>query len=142
MKKILLEGTISSGKTTLCQVLNGNDIECKKTMEIEVRDTIIDTPGEYLENRAFRKALYVASVECEMILFLQDASDDKFCYSPSIAQRFCIPVIGVVTKIDISTPEQIERARQLLELAGVSEIYEVSALTGEGIEKLKEILAD
>lgn len=140
MKKILLEGTISSGKTTLCETLNGSEVTAKKTMEIEVRDTIIDTPGEYLENRAYRKALFIASIEADAILFIQDASDEKFCYNPGIAQRFCIPVIGVITKIDIATEEQIQNARDLLNLAGVSEIYEVSSVTGEGIDELKKVL--
>ena len=54
MKRILLVGTIGCGKTTLCQALNGMALEYKKTQAIEVVNTTIDTPGEYLEKkRAF-----------------------------------------------------------------------------------------
>ena len=52
MKKILLVGQVSCGKTTLCQRLNGLDIVYQKTQALDVVHRTIDTPGEYLERRA------------------------------------------------------------------------------------------
>ena len=59
MKKILLVGSVSCGKTTLCQRLNGLVQDYKKTQAIEVVGKTIDTPGEYLERRSLFSALMV-----------------------------------------------------------------------------------
>ena len=61
MKKIILIGNVSCGKTTLCQYLNGQELSYKKTQALEVVRTTIDTPGEYLEHRSFLQALIVTS---------------------------------------------------------------------------------
>ena len=63
MKTLLLAGKTGSGKTTLTQVLNEEFVQYKKTQSIEVCENIIDTPGEYIENRFYYKALIVASVD-------------------------------------------------------------------------------
>lgn len=57
MKRIMLAGTVACGKTTLCQRLNGLEQTYKKTQSLEVVGTTIDTPGEYLEHRAFLRGL-------------------------------------------------------------------------------------
>ena len=53
MKRIILVGPTASGKTTLCQRLNGLEQVYKKTQAIEVVNCTIDTPGEHLEHRSF-----------------------------------------------------------------------------------------
>ena len=45
MKKILLIGTVSCGKTTLSQYLSGMELVYKKTQALDVIGTAIDTPG-------------------------------------------------------------------------------------------------
>ena len=60
-------------KTTLCQRLFQKELQYQKTQSIElVGGTAIDTPGEYVENRAFYRALVVSGVEADVILLLQD----------------------------------------------------------------------
>ena len=49
---------------------------------------------------------------------------------------FPVPVIGVVTKIDIATPKQIADAREMLEITGADPIFNISSYTGEGIPEL------
>ena len=51
MKKIILAGHVACGKTTLCQCLNGMEMQYKKTQALEVINTTIDTPGEYLQSK-------------------------------------------------------------------------------------------
>ena len=136
MKKVLLIGNVACGKTTLCQRINGMDRVYQKTQALQVVNTTIDTPGEYLEQRSFFQALVVTAVEADVALFLQDATGERFLYSPGQATAFPIPVVGVITKIDLASPKQIENARELLELAGASLTFPVSAVTGEGIDKL------
>lgn len=138
----MLIGTISCGKTTLCQRINGIKIDYQKTQAIEIINSTIDTPGEYLENRNFYKALVVTAVESDVILFLQAANDEKFRYSPGNAQMFPVPVVGVITKTDISTQKQIDNAVELLRLAGVEKIFFTSAITGDGVKELVNYLSE
>ena len=140
MKKILLVGHVACGKTTLCQRLNGETLSYKKTQALEVVHHTIDSPGEYLEHRSYLQALIVTSADVEAVLFLQDASQERFMYSPGLAFSFPVPVAGVITKIDAASAQQVEQARELLGLAGADPVFAISAVTGEGMEPLLEFL--
>ena len=142
MKKIILAGHVACGKTTLCQCLNGMEMKYKKTQALEVINTTIDTPGEYVERRSLFHALVVTSVEADQVLFVQDASQERFMFAPGQASAFPVPVAGVVSKADLATPEQIRQAVELLELAGASPVFVVRAHTGEGIDALRAFLED
>ena len=65
MKKLMLIGKVSCGKTTLCQYLTNQQMTYKKTQALTVTDNIIDTPGEYVERRQFYQALAVTSMGVE-----------------------------------------------------------------------------
>ncbi len=142
MKKIILVGHVACGKTTLCQRLNDMEMKYKKTQALEVIHKTIDTPGEYVERRSLFHALVVTSVEADQVLFVQDASQDRFMFAPGQSAAFPIPVAGVVSKADVATPQQVQQATELLELAGASPIFVVSAYTGQGIEELKQFLEE
>ena len=142
MKKILLVGNIACGKTTLCQRLNGLEQVYQKTQALEVVGRTIDTPGEYLEHRSFLQALVVTSVEVDLVLFVQDATQERFMFSPGQSASFPVPVIGVVSKVDAATSERVRMAGELLELAGAAPVFPVSARTGQGIEALAEYLRE
>ena len=132
MKKIILIGNVACGKTTICQYLNHMEIKYKKTQALEVYNTTIDTPGEYLENRGYLRSLMVTATETDQVVFVQDASRDQFFFSPGQSSAFTLPVAGVVTKIDIAT----------LQLAGADPIFKVSPMTGEGMEELVAFLEE
>ena len=140
MKKILLIGTVACGKTTLCQRLNGLVQEYKKTQALEVVNQTIDTPGEYLEHRSFLRGLMITSVDTEQVLFLLDPTAERYMYAQGQAASFPVPVAGVITKIDLATPQQLTQARELLELAGASPIFEICSLDGRGMEELTAFL--
>jgi len=142
MKKIMLVGHVACGKTTLCQRLNGLKQEYKKTQALEVINHTIDTPGEYLEHRSFMRSLTVTAVEADLVLFLQDATSERFLFSPGQSVAFPIPVIGVVTKTDIATKEQTAQAVELLELAGADPIFCISSISGDGMDALIDYLKD
>lgn len=133
-------GNIACGKTTLCQRLNGLEQTYKKTQALEVVGQTIDTPGEYLEHRSFLQALIVTSVEVDQVIFVQDATQERFMFSPGLASSFPVPVAGVVSKADVASQEQINRARELLALAGADPVFAVSACTGQGIRELVHFL--
>lgn len=138
MRKIMLIGRIGCGKTTLCQRLFGQELTYKKTQAIElVGGDAIDTPGEYVENRSFYRALTVTAVDADVILALQDCTDSESRFAPGLRAMFQKPLVGVITKMDQCTdPLEVERARTYLELAGAEPILCISSQTGEGIEAL------
>ncbi|XOS93529.1 EutP/PduV family microcompartment system protein [Brevibacillus laterosporus] len=66
-KIMMLVGRTGCGKTTLTQALMNTELSYRKTQMIETVENIIDTPGEYIENRNYYRALIVTSAECDLI---------------------------------------------------------------------------
>lgn len=142
MKRVILVGNVACGKTTLCQRLNGMKCSYKKTQALEIINHTIDTPGEYLEHRSFLRALIVTSVEADMVLFVLDPTQERYMFSPGLATSFPLPVAGIITKTELATEAQLKQSRELLELAGASPIFAVSAFTGDGIPELMDFLRE
>jgi ethanolamine utilization protein EutP len=136
MKRLMLIGSIGCGKTTLMQRLQGKQHEYAKTQTIGISEGIYDTPGEYMDSLFFKSALRQTSAEVDLVVFMQAANQEMQKIPPTFTTFFTKPSIGVISKIDIATPKQIQHARHLLELTGVTEIYEVSSMTGEGYDAL------
>ena len=66
-RRIILIGRSTAGKTTLCQRINHEELQYHKTQTVQiVNQSMIDTPGEYLERRYFRGCL----------LYTSDAADE------------------------------------------------------------------
>ena len=51
----------------LADELKGLDIEYFKTQAVQFHDSIIDTPGEFLQHRRYYNALTVTAAEAEII---------------------------------------------------------------------------
>lgn len=139
MKKIILIGRSGVGKTTLKQALKKEKIEYKKTQYIDWKDYIIDTPGEYVENRNLSSALGLYAYEADVVGLLLSADDWFSVYSPNMVSLVNRDVIGIVTKTDLSEPR---KAEQWLRLAGCERIFKVNSLTGEGVDGIAEYLKE
>ena len=140
-RRMMLIGRSAAGKTTLCQAINHEELKYHKTQTIQIINrNMIDTPGEYLERWSFRGALMVTSADADILVFVQDATEQGTMFPPLYNSMFAKPVVGVVTKCDIATEEQIANAKKHLQTAGAKEIYTVSSVTGEGVEALTERL--
>ncbi len=134
-------GNISSGKTTVSQVLLDMIVVYKKTQMVEILGgAILDTPGEYLERSKMRGTLSVIATEADVIGLVISAIDELMMIPPGYAGSFAKPVIGIITKIDLATDEQISHAVKNLKSVGVSKIFKVSCITNEGIAELKSYL--
>lgn len=141
MKRVMMIGRVSCGKTTLCQRLAGDPLIYKKTQTVEIIGQAIDTPGEYAENRRLMRGLTVSAVDADLVVFLQSSVDQEFSFSPGQASMFGVPAVGVVTKVDLAPDEQsVAQARELLTLAGAEKVFLISSVTGEGIEEFAEYL--
>lgn len=136
MKRILLVGSVGCGKTTLLQRLHGAEFRYSKTETIYTQGRVVDTPGEYLEMPWFKHALRLASFEVDLVVMLASATVGEGKFPPGFATFFMPPAIGVVTKTDLAGPKQIGQAETYLRLAGATEVFEVSSVTGEGIDEL------
>ena len=140
MKKILLIGRTECGKTTLVQRLNGQALKYEKTQMLSYYDNMLDTPGEYMENRTLYKALIISSYDCDVIGMIHAVNDERSVFPPSFSSAFTKPIIGIVSKADLEG--DIERAEEFLKEAGAEEIFVISSYENTGIEALYEYLDD
>ena len=139
--KIIFTGPVGVGKTTLTQRLKGLELTYYKTQAVEFHDTIIDTPGEFLQHRRSYNALNVTGAEADVIGLLVAASNQMQTFPQGFSSLFNQEVIGIVIKIDMADKEeQIEKARRQLKAAGAKEILEISATENEGIDRLQAYL--
>lgn len=139
MKKIILMGRSQSGKTTLTQALRGEQIHDQKTQYMNHYDIVIDTPGEYAENRVLASALALYAYEADVVGLLLSATEPYSIYSPNITSLLNREVIGIVTQIDKPNADE-ERAKRWLKLAGCDKIFCVSAISNEGIDQILDYL--
>ena len=81
MKKFMLIGAVSAGKTSFSQAIHDQDITYKKTQAVDFLDNIIDTPGEYLERRIMYRSLGITAADTDLIVLVQSCVDDRciFC---------------------------------------------------------------
>ena len=131
MKKIMLVGRSGAGKTTLTQAMKGKKITYHKTQYINNYDVIIDTPGEYAENKTLARALVIYSYEADVVGLLMSAVEDYSLYSP----------IGIVTQID-REDARVDLATMWLELAGCKKIFYVNSIDGEGVGDILDYLRE
>ena len=139
MKRIMFIGRSGCGKTSLTQALYGQDLTYKKTQTVTFSDFVVDTPGEFTENRRFFSALMVSAVRADIIGFVQDAGSKISIFPPKFAGMFKKEVIGIISKVDLDNVET-DRSRKFLERAGASNILETSAVDGTGIQTLLNLL--
>jgi len=132
--KLMLIGRTGAGKTTLAQKLNEEKLDYKKTQMVNYIGNVIDTPGEYVENRAYYKALNVISVDANVIGFVQSSLEIESIFPPNFSSMFLNKkVIGIITKIELNNDTKI--ARELLKASGVEEIIEIKKDSGIDILK-------
>ncbi|MBC2855061.1 EutP/PduV family microcompartment system protein [Cetobacterium sp. 2A] len=137
--KLMLIGRTGSGKTTLTQRINNSEVIDQKTQMTTYEGKIIDTPGEYIENKGYYGALNVISCDADVIGLVQASTDDATIFPPNFATMFTNKrVIGIITKVDLQ--EDIEKAERFLENAGVHKIYLVGKEDENTIEQLKNLI--
>ncbi|MCG8684373.1 MAG: EutP/PduV family microcompartment system protein [Desulfobacterales bacterium] len=139
MKKIMLIGKSRCGKTSLTQALQGLDVTYRKTQAVTYSGMVVDTPGEFAENRRFYSALMVSAAKADVIGFVQDATAKNSIFPPKFATMFKKEVIGIISKTDLDNRD-LEKSRRFLKLAGARTVLETSAVTAYGIDSLLDIL--
>ena len=140
MKKTMLIGRTGCGKTTLTQKLMDEEVKYKKTQAVTYKSKIIDTPGEYVENKMYYKSLLVLSSDAKIIILVQSAVDGATLFPPKFSTMFPKKeVIGIITKVDLAEAD-IERSKRFLVDAGATEVFTIGLNDEEGLEVIKKRL--
>ena len=141
MKKIMLIGRTGCGKTTLTQKLNDEEVRYKKTQAVSYKSKIIDTPGEYVENKIYYKSLLVISSDAKVIVLVQSSMDEATLFPPKFSTMFPKKeVIGVITKIDLADESRVKKSERILQEAGATQIFKIGLNDEAGLEAIKEKL--
>lgn len=133
MKKLILIGRSESGKSTLIQALRKEEICYHKTQYVDFTESIIDTPGEYAEDKMLGGALAVYSYEADVVGLVVSATEPYCLFPPNIVGMSTRPVIGIVTKCDNKFADS-EQSKRWLEIAGCTRIFFTSSFKNEGIQ--------
>ena len=139
-RKIILMGRSRVGKTTLLQAIHNEVIEYKKTQEIIMHDDAIDTPGEYIDQSGLWRACIIAACDADIVVLVHDAGNTMGRLPQMFSMTFAKPTIGVVTKIDGKTEEEIQLAENFLKMSGASKIVRTSSYNHEGILELMDLI--
>ena len=141
MKKIFLMGRSEAGKTSLTQVLKGEELHYHKTQYTNTGADIIDSPGEYSETKRCGLGLACFSFEADVLALLM-AADEPFSVFEANCQCFTNrPLIGIITKID-SPFANVPMVKNWMINSGCERIFEVSNITREGIGELLDYLKE
>ena len=143
-RRVLLIGRSGSGKTSLIMRIHrksqGSGLcPANKTQAAEYHSDFIDVPGEYLEVRSLYRALIMLTCEACAIALVQAADDDESLYPSGLARTFDKPVVGVVSKIDVSLSDP-GRAESILRDAGAANVFFTSAIENTGMDELVRYL--
>jgi ethanolamine utilization protein EutP len=133
----MIIGPVSSGKSTLLAALGLGPTEIKKTEALTYnRSQSIDTPGEMMAIPRFYNALILNSARASAVLMVMNGFQPIWLPA-KISLALKAKVAGVVTKIDLAEEQSIQKAELALINAGVSQIFKVSAVSGQGLSDLK-----
>lgn len=141
MKKLFLMGRSEAGKTSLTQVLKGEELHYIKTQYTNTDEEVIDTPGEYAESKRFSVGLACFSFEADVVAIVQAADEPYNLFSPCLRSFILRPLIGIITKTD-SPYANIPMVEQWMVNAGCLRIFHVNNVSGEGVEELMEFLKE
>lgn len=135
-------GEVDAGKSALIDALIDQETQTGKTQApIFYRGGVIDTPGEFVDNRAWNGALLSTISTVKTIVILQPATA-KAMHTPSGLLRVYPNknIVGVVSKTDEEGAD-IHHAAQLLKRYGVPEPYFYTSIHDQAsIEKLYQHL--
>lgn len=132
MKKLILIGRTAAGKTTLTQALKGEQLHYCKTQYINYMDTIIDTPGEYMQVHGLGAALALYAYEADIVGVVISANEPYCVFPPNVACMVNREVVGIITGVD-KPDANIPLAEQWMANIGCKKVFHVSSYSGEGL---------
>lgn len=158
---VAIVGKPNAGKSTLMNSILGSKISITTHKPQTTRHQIIgihseenlqiiflDTPGiihpRYELQKAMMSFVDRARNDADIVLFLVEAGENRMPdYAFDVFKTMNKPVVLVVNKMDTSSREaEQEMVDDLTESYNFSEVVYISALTGEGVPNLMEVIYD
>jgi ethanolamine utilization protein EutP len=135
-------GEVDAGKSALItRLVNPEGNQRKTQAPIYYPGSVIDTPGEYVDNRAWNGPLLSTISSVNTIVYLQPANAKHFSAPPGLLRVYPNKkLIGVISKVDIDDAN-IEHAENLLETNGIKGPYFYTSIHDDNsINKLRTFL--
>ncbi len=142
LTNIAIIGEVNAGKSALLDKLIAQNTCTGKTQAPIFYDGyVIDTPGEFVENRAWNGALLSTIANVKTVVCLQPANAKHFAVPSGLLQVYPNKnIVSVISKIDTNDAD-IVKACKLLKLNGLTEPYlQVSIFDQASIDHLYEHL--
>ena len=155
---VAIIGKPNVGKSTLLNLLLGTKISAVTHKPQTTRNRIlgiltegihqacfIDTPGiiqpEYELQELMVKQIRIAIKDADCVVWMIDPwFEDYHTYREFIELAESVPRIIAVNKIDLVAKSVLLPLIERLKRIGINEIVPISALSGEGVDDLKEII--
>jgi len=89
-KRVALIGKIGSGKTTLMQRLNEEELKYSKTQMVSYYDDFIDTPGEFIELPFFSRQAINITMDAGLVILVNSCVDPQNAVPPNFVHTYNI----------------------------------------------------
>ena len=141
MKRWIVVGLEGSGKSTICDLIEGESHSRKKTQDLFYRPKTLEVPAAYLENAWMNNIIIMlAQNQGKANIFILDGSKLESMYSPRYAKAFTKPSLALVTKADLMDQKDRVKALKIMEDLECDQVVFYSDLTKEGLADLQEWL--
>lgn len=143
MRKWVLVGLDKSLKSTISDWIEKEKTNHKIRLDVWYRKNSIEIPGSYLEiNSMNNSIIMICQNQARGVFFILDGATLESIYPPNFAKSFTSPSYVLVSKSDLLTNEDRDKALKTAGEIGASKILFISFATGEGLGELKEIIED
>ena len=160
---VALVGPPNVGKSTLLNRMVGSKVSIVtpkvQTTRTRIRGiglqgdcqlVYVDTPGIFAPRKRLERAMvdvaWTAASDCDAIVLLVDATQPLRENVHAIISRlgkFNLPLIVTLNKVDATPhPRLLTLADQLQQNSGISDIFMISAETGDGVADLQQRLVE
>lgn len=143
LDNIVFVGEVDAGKSALIAKLLTQKTNTGKTQApIYYDGNVVDTPGEFVDNRAWSGALISTISTVKTIVYLQPANAKRFAPPSGILTIYPNKrIVGVISKVDVENAN-VDKAIRFLKQNRIPEPYiEVSIYDPASIQMLSDVLS-
>ncbi len=135
-------GEVDAGKSALItRLVNPQGNQRKTQTPIYYSGCAIDTPGEYVDNRAWNGPLLSTISSVNTIVYLQPANAKRFSVPEGLLRVYPNKrIVGVISKVDMDDSDVGKAERFLIKNDIEGPYFHISIFDEESINKLRIFL--